>query len=173
MKTYQKILIGIAAMLILPFIIALFLSKDYNSSSSIQINKSQQEVYDYLKFIKNQDNFGVWHQQDKDMTTQDSGTDGNVGFKYSWMNKEMGNGYQRILKLEEPNLIESEFYFGFGNPALGYFHLKPINNQTTEVTWGIKGKLNYPTNLMTPFMNMDKDFQTGLVKLKSILENNP
>jgi hypothetical protein len=45
---------------------------------------------------------------------------------------------------------------------------------TTQVTWGFQGHMNYPMNLTFLFINFEKqiggDLQAGLNKLKEILE---
>ncbi|MDG1035830.1 MAG: hypothetical protein P8O87_03230 [Crocinitomicaceae bacterium] len=42
--------------------------------------------------------------------------------------------------------------------------------------WGFEGEIDYPFNLMLPFMNMDKvigdDLQIGLNNLKELMEQN-
>ena len=48
-------------------------------------------------------------------------------------------------------------------------------DQQTKVSWGFKGHMNYPTNLMLVLMDFEKiigdDLQIGLDKLKINLEN--
>ena len=49
-----------------------------------------------------------------------------------------------------------------------------IDANSTKVSWGFESQMNYPMNIMKVFMNMSemigKDFSTGLVNLKTILE---
>lgn len=50
-----------------------------------------------------------------------------------------------------------------------------VGENQTKVTWGFDGSMAYPSNLMLLFMDFEEligdDFQTGLQKLKTILEN--
>ncbi|WP_298652843.1 SRPBCC family protein [uncultured Proteiniphilum sp.] len=170
MKLLKKILLIIAILIAIPLIIALFVPKDFVSESEIIINKPKHEVFNYIKYIKNQDNFGVWQLMDPGMKTTSEGIDGTVGFKYSWDGKKVGKGSQTITKIVEDEHMESELDFSFGEPAKGYFILKEINPDQTHVTWGISGKSPYPWNFIGLFMNMDKDFKEGLQNLKRIME---
>lgn len=83
MKTLKKIVIVLLILIATPLIVALFVPNESNSEGQIVINKPKQEVFDYIKYVKNQDNFGKWQLSDPDMTTTEEGTDGTVGFKYN------------------------------------------------------------------------------------------
>src|SRR5690606_22220793 len=96
MKTLKKIVIVLLIIIAIPLIIALFLPKEFESEGQIVINKPKQEVFDYIKYVKNQDNFGKWQLSDPDMQTTSEGTDGTVGFIYSWNREKQGKGEQYI-----------------------------------------------------------------------------
>ena len=100
MQILKIILIVIAAIIAIPLIIALFVSNDYNITRSIIINKPQQEVFDYIKLLKNQEKFSKWVMTDPNMKTTFTGTDGTVGCIYAWdsENKQAGKGEQEIKK---------------------------------------------------------------------------
>ena len=170
MKILKKILLIILAFIALVLIVALFVPKEFKSQAEVTINKPKQEVFDYIKYVKNQDNFGTWQLSDPEMKTTSEGTDGTVGFKYSWISDKLGDGSQTITHIEEGERIDSELDFGFGDPAKGFIVLKEISPALTSVTWGISGKSPYPCNLMGLFMNMDSDFEKGLQNLKNELE---
>ncbi|WP_254500404.1 hypothetical protein, partial [Salmonella enterica] len=69
----------------------------------ITINKSRQEVYDYIKYLKNQNNFSKWAKMDPAMKTEFRGTDGTVGFVSAWESakKDVGKGEQEIKNLTD------------------------------------------------------------------------
>jgi hypothetical protein len=52
--------------------------------NKINVNKSDAEVFDFLKLVKNQDLFSVWNMADPNMSKTYKGTDGEVGFVYGW-----------------------------------------------------------------------------------------
>ncbi|WP_346237299.1 SRPBCC family protein [Niabella insulamsoli] len=170
MKILKRIFFAILIFVALLLIVALFVPKAFTSEAEVVINEPKQQVFNYIKFVKNQDNFGVWQLSDPDMKTIASGADGSVGFKYSWDGEKTGKGSQTITHIVDGERMESELDFGFGEPARSYFILKELAPEQTSVTWGITGKSPYPWNLMNLFMNMDDQFKEGLGNLKRILE---
>jgi hypothetical protein len=171
MKILKRILLGILALIVFLLLLALVVPKEMEAKSEITINKPQAEVYEYIQYVKNQDKFGKWQKMDPNMKTKSEGTDGTVGFKYSWDSEVLDQGSQTITKVNEGKGIETELYFGFGEPARSFLYTEPINENQTKVVWGIEGKSQYPYNLMNLVYNMDKDFQEGLQNLKKELEN--
>ncbi len=177
MKILKKILIGILGLVALVLIVALFVKKEYAVVREITINKAKQEVFDYLKFLKNQDNFSVWAQRDSNMKKEFKGTDGTVGFVSAWDgNKEVGKGEQEIKKITEGERLDFELRFiePFEAKDNAYMTTEAVDTVHTKVTWGFDGKMNYPMNLMLVFMDMDKmlgpDLEKGLTNLKGVLE---
>lgn len=171
MKTIKGILIVLLIVIAIPLIIALFVPKDFNTSKDIIINKPQEEVFEFIKYIRNQDQFGAWQLSDPEMKTTSEGVDGTVGFKYSWTGDKTGTGSQTIIAIEDGKRIETELDFGFGDPARSYFVTEYVDSTQTRVTWGISGTTPYPLNLMSLLYDMGDDFETGLHNLKNILEN--
>jgi len=173
MKILKKILITIAALIALILIVALFAPKEFGGESQIVINKPGKEVYDYVKYLKNQEEYGTWHQMDPNMKTAYEGTDGTVGFTYKWYSEKfmVGDGKQVITNLVEGEKMESELYFGGSDEAAkSVMTVTPEGPAQSKVKWEVKGETPYPWNFMNLFFNMDKDFEEGLKNLKNILE---
>jgi hypothetical protein len=162
----------------IPLIVALFVKKDYSVEREIVISKSKPQVFDYLKYLKNQDNFSKWVTIDPNMKKDYHGTDGTVGFVSVWdsNNKNVGKGEQEIKKITEGKRIDYEIRFikPFAGVANAYLTLDSTTNNATIVNWGFDSKMKYPMNLMLLFMNMEKmvgnDLATGLSTLKKVLE---
>lgn len=173
MKILKKILIILLIIIAIPLIVALFVPKQFANEGQVVINKPKQEVFNYIKYVKNQDNFGVWQLSDPNMTTTEEGEDGTVGFKYSWDSEKLGKGAQVITNIVEGERIESDMYFyDFDDtPSQAYFVLEEQSPNQTLVKWGISGETPYPWNLMSLLHNMDNDFNEGLANLKEILES--
>lgn len=173
MKILKKILIAVFIIIAIPLIIALFVPNESKSEGQIIINKPKEEVFNYIKYVKNQDNFGVWQLSDPEMKTSSEGEDGTVGFKYSWDSEKLGKGAQVITKIVENNSMESDMYFyDFDDtPNKAYISVQEESGNQTLVKWGISWNTPYPWNIMSLFMNMDKDFNKGLETLKGIVEN--
>ena len=179
MKKFFKIIgLVVLALLVLPLIIAIFVKKEYLVEREITISKPKQEVFEYVKLLKNQDNFSVWAKIDPGMKKDYKGSDGTVGFVAAWDSqvKEAGKGEQEITKITEGNRIDYEIRFL--KPMKGtnkaFMAFKDNNENSTSLTWGISGRMNYPMNFMLLCLNMDsmlgKDLDGGLKNLKTLLE---
>ncbi len=178
MKSLKFILIGIAGFVALLLIVALFTKKEYGVVREVTINKPKSEVFEYVKLLKNQDNFSVWANKDPEMKKDFRGTDGTVGFTSAWdsKNPDVGKGEQEILKIVDGERIDYEIRFiePFASTSLAYLTVEGISETQTRVKWGFTGKMKYPTNLFLLIMDMEgmigNDFQEGLNKLKAVLE---
>src|SRR5690606_41715688 len=113
MKELKKILVVFAVLIAIPLIIALCLKKDYAVEREIAINRPKQEVFDYVKHHKNQDNYSRWAMMDPDMKTTYRGTDATAGFVSAWdsEDKNVGAGEQEIKKITEGERIDFELRF--------------------------------------------------------------
>ncbi|HTN46641.1 MAG TPA: SRPBCC family protein [Flavipsychrobacter sp.] len=170
MKILKKILLGAFIFLALVLIVAAFAPKDFKSEREIVINKPRTEVFEYIRLVKNQDHFGVWQLADPQMKKSYEGTDGTVGFRYSWDSKKMGKGTQTITHITAGERMDTELNFGWGDPAKAYFITQDAGTNQTRVTWGITGRSPYPFNIMGLFFDMGHDFEKGLQNLKQELE---
>jgi len=168
------ILIALGLILIIP----LFIKKEYSVVREILIDKPKFWVFGYIKFLENQDNFSVWASLDPDMKKGMKGVDGTAGCISSWesTHKNVGCGEQEIIKILEGERIDYELRFlkPFKSISQAFFITEALTNNKTNVKWGFNGKMNYPMNIMLLFMNMEKmigkDFENGLAKLKTLLE---
>jgi hypothetical protein len=171
--TILSILAGIIVLLL---IMALFTKKGYTTHYEIVIQAPRQKVFDYLKQIKNQDNYNVWVMMDPDMKKFFKGTDGTIGFIYGWNgNKKAGEGEQEIRSIAEGKNIEMEIRFvrPFAGVARAKMTTESLSDNQTKVTWSTSSQMKYPMNIMrSMIVNMlEKDMGTSLTKLKNILEN--
>lgn len=177
MKIVKRILIVIVILVAIPLIAALFIKKDYSVEREITINKPKQEVFEYVKYLKNQNNYSKWARMDPKMKTEFRGTDGTVGFVSAWESEadSVGKGEQEIKGIKDGEKIDYEIRFikPFESNANAFMTTEAAGNQT-KVKWGFNGRMPYPMNLMLALMDMDKaigsDLQTGLTNLKGILE---
>lgn len=175
MNTFLYILVILIAII---SVLAFMAPKSYDVSRSILINKSLEEVYAYLKFLKNQDNWSPWAEKDPNMKKSMTGIDGEVGCVSSWKgNKDVGQGEQEIIELKENKEVLSELRFlkPFKSTSDAYLRVSQ-EGTNTKVVWGFSGTNKFPISIMMLFMNMDKsvgdDFEQGLAKLKKVLEKS-
>lgn len=177
MNIFLIILLVIVGIIALLLIIALFTKKNYAVERSIEINRPVSTVFDYIKYLKNQDSFSKWGSLDPDMKKEYRGTDATPGFVSAWEgNKKVGKGEQEIKSITDGQRLDTELRFIKPFPAVSnaYMTTEPVNNGITLVKWGFASRMNYPMNIMLVFMNMDKmvgnDFAVGLNNLKNLLE---
>lgn len=174
----MTILLIILFIIAIPFVIALFIKKDYAVVRSIIINKPVAEVFQYIKQLKNQDEYSKWAMMDPNMKKTYTGTDAQPGFISAWesTDKNVGVGEQEIKKITENERIDFElrFFKPFKAQHSAYMTTQSTADNQTQVEWGFLGDMKYPMNLMLLFMNFDKmlggDLETGLNRLKENLE---
>lgn len=176
MKIIKKILFVIAGIIVLALVAALFVSKEYSVRREITINKPSQEVFDYVKFIKNQEHYNKWVMMDPNMKKDYQGTDGTVGFVYAWDSQkdDVGKGEEEIKLLEEGKKINLEVRFirPFEGLAMTEMTTEAISPTQTRVSWGMSGRSAYPMNLTNTIMDgmLGADLEESLGTLKGILE---
>jgi hypothetical protein len=177
MKFLKRFLLVIVGIIALALIVALFVSKDMSATRDIVINKPKADVFNYIKQLKNQNNYSKWSKMDANMKTEFKGTDATVGFISAWEgNNDVGKGEQEIKKIVEGERLETELRFikPFESKANAVMTTAAIDSAHTKVTWTFDSKMTYPMNLMKLFMDMDKmigdDFGIGLANLKTVME---
>lgn len=169
------VLFGIIALLLL---LALFTKKTYSIEREIVIHRPNQQVFDYIKYLKNQDSFSYWATIDPNMKKTYKGTDGTPGFVAYWDSqvKQAGKGEQEILTIDEGRQVNSEIRFirPFKGRSDAFMQTHAITDSETNVKWSIASEMKYPMNLMLLFLNMEnmigKDLSIGLTNLKSLME---
>jgi hypothetical protein len=177
-KLLKIIVLVILSIVVLVLLVAVFVKKEYSVEREAVLNRPKQAVFDYVRFLKNQNEFSVWAKIDPGMKTEFRGTDGTVGFVSAWDsdNKKAGRGEQEITGINEGKRIDYEirFYEPMKSTDNAFMSFESVNDSVTNVKWGFYGKLKYPMNLSLLFMDMDamlgKDLEGGLSNLKAILE---
>ena len=178
MKLLKRILIVLLVIIAIPLIVALFLKQDYAVEREVVINKPKEQVFAYIKYIKNQDNYSVWASMDPHMKKSHTGTDGTPGFVAAWEsdNKNVGKGEQEIKSIKEGERLDVELRFKgpFEMQNDAYMTTEAVSANQTKVKWGFTGRMPYPMNIMQLCMNMEDmvggDLEKGLAKLKTTLE---
>lgn len=176
MKIIKKILFAIAGIIVLALVVALFVSKEYTVRREITISKPSHEVFDYVRFVKNQEHYSKWVMMDPKMKKETRGTDGTVGFVYAWDSQMdgVGKGEQEIRQIEDGKklILDVRFIKPFEGLAVTEMTTEAIAPAQTKVAWGMSGKSAYPMNLMNAFIDgmLGPDLDESLATLKGILE---
>jgi hypothetical protein len=143
---------------------------------SVEVRRNAADVYEYLRYTKNQDNFSVWNMADPSMKKEYVGTDGNVGFIYKWdsINKNVGAGEQETTVLTAGKRIDFaiRFFRPMQNTGTSSFIVSDLGNGKTKVDWVFDSPSKFPMSLFAPIFKkmLGKDLEKGLANLKALLE---
>lgn len=167
------VLVGLVAVMLLA---AMFMKKSYSLSVSVIINKAQTEVFNYIKYLKHQENYSKWVMADPNVEMNYTGTDGTVGFKAAWESKDknFGVGEQEIIEIMDGNAyrVEIRFEKPFKGTSYASNSTIAINENTTKLTTVFETKTPFPMNVMIPLISkmLIKDMNQNSKNLKKILE---
>jgi hypothetical protein len=175
MNTIITIILVLAGIIALLLIMALFIRREHYVKREIIINAPLQKVFDFLKLLKNQDQFNKWAKADPDRNWEYKGTDGTVGFIIAWNgNKKAGEGEKEIMNIIEGKRIETQIRFirPMATTADVIMETESLSGNQTKVSLINSGTLKYPMNIFIPIAEkkFPKDMDASLSILKSILE---
>lgn len=179
MSLGRKISIGIIGIIAIPLVLAIFLPSSYQVERSIDITKPADEVFSFIRLLRNQEKYSVWAKRDPNMKKIFQGEDGKVGFISRWESqvKDVGVGEQEIKMINVDSMemqTELRFYEPFEGTERSYMKVSSLDTKKSKVIWGFDGTMPYPFNLMLLFMNFEElignDFEEGLSNLKAVLE---
>lgn len=178
MNIFLIILIIIAAILAILLIAASQLPGEYTIERDITIARPGQEVFDYIKLIKNQAYYNKWVMMDPNSKKVYTGIDGTVGFILAWdsENKQVGKGEQEIKRIIDGKQIDLVIRFvkPFEGESTAIMTTTPISGNQTRILWVFGGKRNLMMKVMHLLMNLKKmlgkDMETSLNNLKEVME---
>ncbi|MEN8192776.1 MAG: SRPBCC family protein [Bacteroidota bacterium] len=178
MKLIKNLIIFLIVLVIIVLVIAALVPSEFKVERDTTINKPTSVVFEYTKYLRNQENFSVWAKIDPNMKREYVGIDGTVGFISAWDSDhpDVGKGEQEITMIDKGKRIDYELRFlePWESTSPAYLTFTSLDSVTTSVKWGFEGEMPYPSNLMLLFMDMDaelgKDLHQGLDNLKEILE---
>lgn len=171
MRALKTILVILGALVGLWLLLSLLGPKESYVERSTVIKASPNTVYEYIRFLKNQDEWGVWYKMDPDAKYELTGEDGKVGAKRSWDGQVVKQGAQTIVALDQDKSVKSDLEFG---PMVGHgsLDLEP-RGDSTAVKWSMRMDVPFIFRAAAMFMSADegaKDFEDGLANLKTICE---
>lgn len=173
----KKVLIGLAAVLVVFLIVVAIQPSTYHVSRSLAIAVAPATVFPHVNNLHQWAAWNPWEKLDPNMKMSYEGPEAGVGASYSWIgNNDVGEGKMTITesKLNESIRFKLEFFKPMAGVSDTLFTFKPQGNQT-EVTWAMSGENNFIGKAFCLFMSMDKmiggQFEQGLAALKSIAES--
>lgn len=153
--------------------------KEYNLSRTVVINRPKAEVYAFIRQLKKQPLWMPWFVNDPEIVIKFKGEDGKVGAAAYWKGNNKVEGIQKIVKVREGKILETQLLFlrPYKSLSLNYMAVKEVEPDRTKMVWGVKGVHKFPASVFMLFYGMDraigKDFDSGLQNLKKVLEKKP
>lgn len=170
-----KILLSIVVVIAIIIVAgSFFLPKKSKVERSIMIDVKDSLAYSYAADFSKFNDWSPWYEMEPTAKTEVKGAVGQVGAIYSWVGEEVGVGNFEITKLEPYTAIYQELTFEEPFVAIAENNFT-FNQQgdSTKVTWIYEGDND---GIMAKWMGlamdgmMGKDFERGLVKMKTNLE---
>jgi len=172
----KKILLGIAAILVLFLLIVAAQPARYSITRGATITAPPEVVFAEVNDFRRWEAWSPWKKLDPEMKQTFEGAEAGVGAIYSWAgNKDVGEGRMTIVasRTNELVVIKLEFFKPMAGVCATEFTFAPQGEQTT-VTWTMTGTNNFISKAFCLFMDMDEmvggDFEEGLTGIKSIAE---
>lgn len=152
------------------------MAKELVIEKSIIIHRNTQDVFEYLKYTKNQDNFSLWNMKDPAMKKTYTGTDGTVGFIYAWDSKDknVGAGEQETINIDDGKRVDFNLRFvrPMQNTGMASFLIDKVSETQSAVKWIFRGEMKFPMSLFSFIFKgmLGKQLDKGLQNLKEVLE---
>ncbi len=171
-----KILIAVAAIIVVFVIIVAMRPADFRVTRSATINAPPPAVFAQVNDLHNWQAWSPWAKLDPAVRNTFEGPSAGVGAIFRWAgNNKVGEGNMTITESRPNEFVSFKLVFlkPFANTTTAEFTFKPEGNQTT-VTWSMFGKNGFMGKAFGLFVDSDKmiggDFERGLAQLNSVLE---
>ncbi len=174
MKLLRVFFLFFSFVVTIPFALALFLPRQYSVEETINIDQPKKDVCNYILHFKNVKKYDEKFRQATNVKYEYKKRDGREGFLLFWKSdqKEIGAGRIKIVDIldEEEYEIhyETDFYKPYSKKEEGSFIISEMTDSSTHIIWKVDGRLNYPTNVIFLWVDVEKDFKN---KLSYGLEN--
>jgi uncharacterized membrane protein len=178
MEALQKMVFLTVILLSIPFLLALYTPETLKTEEKIIIKKPVEEVYNYLKQVKNQSHYSYWASGDINIEKNFFGTDATEGFIMEWKgnSSKIGAGTLELLTLHKNTRLDFKVHLNSPFECIGeaYFTTRPIDSYNTEVVINFNGKVLYPYNMVLWFYDLNRELEkslnASLTTLKYVLE---
>ncbi len=173
----KRILIILVAVLVVLAVIGLLLPRNTTVSRSITIARPASLVYATVNSFQLFPKWSPWQDLDPNVHQTTEGPRDGVGAKLIWSgNDKVGSGTQVITASTLNESVASDLDFGKMGVAKSALLLVPTGS-STHVTWTLRIDMG-PSPIAHYFgLMMDrmigKDYETGLKRLKSLVEGMP
>ncbi|MEP6886312.1 MAG: SRPBCC family protein [Gammaproteobacteria bacterium] len=174
---FKRILVIIVAVLVVLAVVGLLLPRNTRVSRSITIDRPASLVYATVNSFQLFPKWSPWQDLDPNMHQATEGAREGVGAKLVWTgNDKVGSGTQLITASTLNESVASDIDFGKMGSAKSALLLAPAGS-STHVTWTLDidmgaSPIAHYFGLMMDRM-IGKDYESGLSKLKALVEGMP
>lgn len=172
----KKILIGIAALIVVLLIVVALRPSQFRVERSVTIAAPAEVVFGHVNDLQKWTAWSPWEKIDPGMTRTYGASTVGAGATYAWEgNENVGAGRMTVAESTPGELIviQLEFLKPFESTATAEFAFAPEDGGT-RVTWSMHGENNFMAKAMHLVMDVDGmiggSFEQGLGDLKALSE---
>lgn len=173
---YKKIIITAALVFLLIGIIGRLLNREFDVEQSIVINAGTASIHPYVNDLKQWPRWTPWEKSGRDTIIKYGNVTRGIGASQSWRGSD-GNGHLHITASSPKNGIAYDIFFGDDSiPSISAIEYTALGIGKTRLTWRMHGGIDVP--IIGSYIawlisyKVDKMYQTGLRKLKGLVEHN-
>ena len=176
MKKALVIVLGVLGLAIVAVAGAASMQPDQiHVERSITVSATPTDMQPFAEDLTKVNEWSPWERRDPDMEKTYSEKTDAVGATYEWKgNEDVGHGRQTIKSIEPGKVVHTlEFFEPFEGQADASILYTRAGN-SLNITWAYDQEADFPTRVMTLFMDMDAalgpDFEEGLGLLGPLVE---
>jgi uncharacterized protein YndB with AHSA1/START domain len=168
---FKKILIGLAAVLVILIVVIAMQPADFKIERQTVVAAPPEIVFGQVNDFRNWKDWSPWVKMDPAAEITISEVAAGTGATYAWVGKKTGAGSMAITESRpaEYLAIDLDFLKPFKASNEVVFTLAPIHGGTM-IAWTMSGRNNFMSKAFRLFMDMDKmvggDFEKGLADIK-------
>lgn len=173
----KKILIGLAALVLIFVVVVALQPSDFRVERSTTIAAAQASVFEQVNDLRKWDAWSPWAKLDPNAKVNFEGPESGQGAAMSWAgNDEVGEGKMTIVESRPNDAVKLKVDIAkpYEGTSMSDFTFKP-EGAGTAVTWAISAQHNFMEKAFCLIMNgkkmigglMDK----GLTQMKSVVES--
>jgi hypothetical protein len=172
MQNFLKFFGGFLALFI---VVGLLLDRDFEVSREITINATPQEIHGYVNDLNQWPSWSPWQILDPSVITKIGDISVGVGASQTWTGNGGGGSLTFTQSSESEGIVYDLLFDGDSSVFITEMRYQ-VNNDSTNVSWVMKGKMEpiivggYFAQIMDTLVG--DNFFLGLSNLKKTVESN-
>jgi hypothetical protein len=174
----KKILIGLAALVLIFVVVVALQPSEFRVERTAQVSAPPAAVFAQVNDLHKWDAWSPWAKLDPEAKIGFEGPESGEGAAMTWAgNDKVGEGKMTVVesKPDESVKLKVDFVKPFEGTSNSEFGFKPEGDKTA-VTWTMTAHHNFLEKAMCLVMNGKKmiggDMEKGLAQLKSVAESS-